>query len=99
MNIQNMMKQAQKLQQDMMKTKNEIDNKIFPGKYSFVEIEANGKKEILKIKIDKSIDLSGEDVEMLEDVLLVVINNTFKEIDKETEEKMGKFSNGLPGLF
>lgn len=99
MNIQNMMKQVQKVQQDMLKVKEEIDKKLFPGKYSFVEVEVNGKKEVLKINIDKDIKLEEDDLEMLEDILVVAINDAFKKVDKEIEEKMGKYGKGLPGLF
>jgi nucleoid-associated protein EbfC len=99
MNIQNMMKQAQKMQQDMINVQEEINKKIFPGKYSFVDVEVNGKKEILKIKIDSTFEMKKDDLEMLEDILLVAINNAFKNVDREVEEKMGKFSNGLPNIF
>lgn len=99
MNLQAMMQQAQKLQKDMMKAKQEVEEKIFNVKQSFVEVEANGKKEILKIKIDEKVSLEREDREMLEDMIVLAINEIFKEIDKETEQKMGKFGSGLSGLF
>jgi nucleoid-associated protein EbfC len=99
MNIQAMMKQAQKMQEEMIKIKEEIDKKIFPGKYSFVEIEVNGKKELLKVKIDRNMKLSADDLEMLEDMIVVAVNEAFKKVDKETEEKMGKFNTGLQGLM
>jgi DNA-binding YbaB/EbfC family protein len=99
MNLQAMMQQAQKLQKDMMKEKQQIEEKIFNYKQSFVEVEANGKKEILKIKIDKEASLEKDDLEMLEDMIVLAINETFKQIDKETEQRMGKFGSGLSGLF
>ena len=99
MNIQNMIKQAQKMQLDMSKIKEEIDKKIFPGKYLGVEVEVNGKKEILRINIDKNLTLNKEDIEVLEDMVMVAINNTFKLVDKEIEEKLGKVSGGLSSLF
>jgi DNA-binding YbaB/EbfC family protein len=99
MDIQNIMRQAQKLQQEMLKAKTEIDKKVFPGKYSFVEVEINGKKEILKIVIDKNVKLTTEDIEMLEDILVVALNDALKKVDAEVNEKLGKYSNGIPGLF
>lgn len=100
MNIQAMMKQAQKLQQDMMKTKEEIDKKIFPGKYSFVEVEVNGKKELLKVTIDKNTKLAdSEDIEMLEDMIVLAVNDAMKKVDAEMESKMGRFGSGLSGLM
>lgn len=100
MNIQAMMKQAQKLQQEMLKSKEEIDKKIFPGKYSLVEIEVNGKKEVLKINISKDFKVaSADDLEMLQDMIVLAINDAMKKVDIETAEKMGKYGSGLSGLI
>ncbi|MFA5407543.1 MAG: YbaB/EbfC family nucleoid-associated protein [Bacilli bacterium] len=99
MNIQAMMKQAQKMQQDMLKTKGEIDSKIFPGKYSFVEVEVNGKKELLKVMIDKNTKLDAEDIEMLQDIIVLAVNDALKKVDVELEMKMGKYGSGLQGLM
>lgn len=97
MNIQALMKQAQSLQKDMMKAKEEIDNTIFTGSNSFVTIKVNGKKEVLDIKIDTD-SVDKDDIEMLQDILMVALNNAFSEVDKVTEQKMSKYAN-IPGLF
>ncbi len=98
MNIQAMMKQAQKLQKDMMTAKEEIDRTEFEAKSSFVTVKANGKREILSIKIDTN-SIEKEDIEMLEDMVLVAVNDIMKQIEKTTENKMGKYTQGMPGLF
>ena len=98
MNIQAMMKQAQKIQKDMMSAKNEIDNKIYEGKYSFVTVKVKGTKEIVEIKIDNE-KIENDEIEMLQDILVVAIKDAMKKIDKETEEKLGKYTQGMPGLF
>ncbi len=98
MNIQAMMKQAQKMQKDMLKSKEEIDNTIFEGKSSFVSVEMKGNKELTKVKIDKEL-LDQEEIEMLEDMILVAVNEASKKVDQMTEEKMGKYTSGMPGLF
>lgn len=98
MNIQALMKQAQTLQKDMIKAKEEIDKMEFTSTKSFVTIVANGKKEVLKVSFDPSITIEKDDLEMLQDLIVVAINDVFHQIDKVTEEKMGKFSN-IPGLF
>lgn len=98
MNIQAMMKQAQKLQKDMMKEKEEIDNKIYEGKSSFVTVTVKGTKEVVNISIDND-SLDKEEIEMLQDMLVVAINDAMKQIDKDTENKMGKYTQGIPGLF
>ena len=98
MNIQAMMKQAQKLQKDMMNAKDEIDNTDFEITKSFVEVKAKGNKKIQSIKINME-SLEKDDVEVLEDLLQVAINELMDNIDKETEKKMGKYTQGMPGLF
>ena len=98
MNIQAMMKQAQKLQKDMMNAKAEIDKTEFEATSSFVKVRANGKREILEVKITTE-SLEKEDLEMLEDMILLAVNDANKKIDEFTEKKMGKFGNSMPGLF
>lgn len=98
MNIQAMMKQAQKLQKDMMEEKETIDKMIFEETNSFVTVKANGKKEILEVKIDNE-QLDKDDIEMLQDIIVVAINGAFKKIDAETEKRLGKYTQGMPGLF
>lgn len=97
MNIQALMKQAQSLQKDMMKAKEEIDNTLFTGSNSFVTVKVNGKKKVLNIKIDTD-SVDKDDIEMLQDILMVALNNAFSEVDKVTEQKMSKYAN-IPGLF
>lgn len=98
MNIQAMMKQAQKMQKDMLAAKEEIDKMVFEGKTSFVTVQVNGKKELVNITIDnESID--KDDIEMLQDMIVVAVNEAMKKVDEETEKKMGKFTQGMPGLF
>ena len=98
MNMQAMLKQAQNLQKNMMKEKEEIDNKEFVGTSSFVTVTIFGNKKIKNIKIDTDT-LEKEDIDMLQDMITVAINNAMTEIDKTTEEKMGKYTKGIPGLF
>ena len=98
MNIQAMMKQAQKLQKEMMKEKNKIDETIYEGKSSIVTAKLKGTKEIVEIKIE-SDNIEKDEIEMLQDMIMVAINDAMKKIDKDTEQKMGKFTQGMPGLF
>lgn len=98
MNIQAMMRQAQKMQKDMMNEKDTIDKMIFEGKSSMISVQMNGKKELLKVKIDAD-SLEKDDIEMIEDMLVVAVNNAAKQVDQETEKRMGKFTQGMLGLF
>lgn len=98
MNMQALMKEAQKMQKDMLKIEEEIENTTFEGENSFVKVKVNGKKELLSINFDNDFELSKEDLEMLQDVLVVAINNAFKKVDSLKEQKMSKYGN-IPGLF
>lgn len=98
MNIQAMMKQAQKLQSDMMKAKDEIDKMEFSSANGLVTVKINGKKEVLEVKIENDSDFSSDDLEMLQDMIVIATNDAMKQVDKVTEEKMGRFSS-IPGLF
>jgi len=98
MNMQAMMRQAQNIQKEMMKTIEEVDKKEFEGESGLVKIKTNGKKEILSIKIDKEAKIESDDIEMLEDMIVVAINNTFKKVDDYKENKLSKYGN-ISGLF
>ena len=97
MNMQAMLRQAQQMQKDMLKTKDEIDKTEFTGESSFVKVTLMGNKTVKQVEIDAE-SLDKDDVEALEDMLVVAINDAQKKIDAETEKKMGRFGN-IPGLF
>lgn len=98
MNMQAMLKQAQALQKDMMKAKEEIDKTDFVGESSLVKVTMKGTKEVIKVEINSDNSLDKDDLEMLEDMIVVAINDANKKVDKMTEQKMSKFGN-IPGLF
>jgi len=99
MNLQALMKQAQSMQKDMLKIKNEIDTMVFEGVSSFVKVSVNGKKEVLSIEIGDSAKDLLDDLSMLSDMIVVALNDAFKKVDKTIEQKMGKYSNMMPGLM
>lgn len=98
MNLQAMMKQAQKMQKDMMDTKKQIDETSFEVTKSFVTVVAKGNKKIESIKIDME-SLDKDEIEMVQDLIQVAINELMDKIDSEVEKKMGKYTQGMPGLF
>ena len=97
MNMQAMLKQAQALQKDMLKAKEEIDNTEFTGESSFVKVTLKGTKEVIKVEITAE-SLDADDIEALQDMILVAVNDASRKIDELTEKKMGKFSS-IPGMF
>lgn len=99
MNMQAMLRQAQKLQKDMMAEKEAINKMTFTGKSSIVEVVVNGNKEVLSVKINNEDNMDSDEIEMLQDMIVVAINDALKQVDEVTESKMGKYTQGMPGLF
>lgn len=97
MNIQSLMNQARKLQGELDKTTREIENKVFNYENENILVEITGKNAVSKIKIKNENIIN--DVEMLEDILTVAINNVLEQIKLEKDKKLGKYTNGLGGLF
>ena len=84
------------LQSEMMKEKKAIDETIFEGSSPLVTVKAYGNKKIESVSIN---DEAMSDKEMLEDMLLIAFNDVIDKIDKKIDEKMGKYTNGMSGLF
>ena len=99
MNPNAMMKQIQNLQKEVMKEQDKINNTIFTGESSLVKVEVKGTKELVSVKIDRETQVDSDDLEALEDMIVLAVNNAMKKIDKETENKLGKYTSGIPGLF
>lgn len=98
MNIQAMLKQAQKMQKEMMEEKTKLDSEEFIEENSNLKIIMTGDKKLKSIKI-KIENIQQDELEMLEDMILVAINKLNDTIDREIENKMGKYTKGMPGLF
>ena len=97
----NMMKQAQKLQEQMMALQEEVGKKKVEATAGggMVTVEANGKQEIVSIKIDPEV-VSKDDVQMLEDLILAASNEALRKSRELVTQEMGKLTGGLkiPGL-
>ena len=99
MNIQAMMKQAQKMQKDLMNKQAEIEKMEFETKQGFVTVKMNGKKEVVSLKIDLDADFKSDDKDILEDMIKIAINNTCKKIDQTIQDKMGALAGIIPGIM
>ena len=101
-NMQNLMRQAQKMQEEMEETAKLLDEWDVVGTAAneAVVVYMNAKKIIDGIELDPSV-VDPDDVEMLEDLILAAINDGYKKADEVYEEKMGKYGNmgGLGGLI
>ena len=98
MDMQQIMQQAQRMQRDITKKKEELDAMEFTGKSEWVEITFNGKKDVKAFKILKDGTIDNDDKEMLEDMILIAMKDAFSKIDKETENKLGQYAS-MSGLF
>src|SRR6056297_492537 len=102
MDMNKLMKQAQKMQAKMSEMQEELENKTYEATSGGGAVKAlvNGKKEVLDLQIDEDV-VDPEDVEMLEDLILAAINKAMSEATEELNEKMGQMTGGmnLPGMF
>ena len=100
--MNNLMKQAQKLQKEMEQAQKDLETKEFEASVGggAVVVKANGKKEIISINIKEEV-VDADDVEMLEDLVLSAVNEALKKAEEETANKMGKLTGGMniPGMF
>ena len=97
----NMMKEAQRLQQQMMAMQEEIGKRKVEATAGggMVTVEANGKQELLSIKIDPEV-INKDDAQMLEDLVLAACNEALRKSRELVTQEMGKLTGGLkiPGL-
>ena len=98
-NQANMMKQAQRMQQEFMKMQQELEstNFEFTAGGGAVKAVVSGTREFSQIVIDPEV-VDPEDVEMLQDLILTAVNGALKMADDKTSESMSKLQ-GFPGLF
>ncbi len=91
-NMQNIMKQAQKMQEEMQKTSELLDDWEIVGTSGgeAVVVYMNAKKNINGIELDESI-VDPDDIEMLEDLIMAAINDGYKKADEVYKEKMGAY--------
>lgn len=99
MNIQNLMREAKKMQKNLQKTQEELANTTYDGVSSLVSITLNGNKDVLSVKINIDESLDKEDIEMLEDMIVIAFQDASKKVDADKEKKLGKYGQGLTGLM
>ena len=99
MNMNALMQQAKRMQEQMLKAQEELEQAEVVGKAGgeMVTVVMNGKKEIKSIKLDKTA-VDPDDVEMLEDLIIVAINDASAKADEMSKDKMGPMGN-LGGLM
>mgnify|MGYP003484789156 CR=1 FL=1 len=101
-NMSNMLKQAQKMQQDLLKAQEELEEKNVEASVGggAVTVTVSGKKELVSIKIQPDV-IDPEDAEMLEDLICAAVNEGLRKADELASSAMGRITSGmnLPGMF
>ena len=98
MNINQLMKEAKKMQADIEKSQEELVSKEFEASAGggAINVKVSGNKEIKEIKIQKDV-VDPDDVEMLEDLILTCVNEALRKVDSAQAAQMGKYN--IPGLM
>ena len=98
----NMMKQAQKMQQEMLRMQEEMENKTWSATAGggMVTATVNGKHEVVDLKINPEA-VDPDDVEMLQDMIIAAVNEAMRTADAEAANNMSRLTGGmnLGGLF
>ncbi|AZS13155.1 YbaB/EbfC family nucleoid-associated protein [Paenibacillus lutimineralis] len=101
-NMNQMMKQVKKMQEQMLKAQEELATKTVDGSAGggVVTVEVNGHKKVLSVNI-KPEAVDPDDVEMLQDLILAAVNDALGKAEELANQDMGKFTGGMkiPGLF
>ena len=99
MNQAAMMKQAQKLQQEMLRMQQEQESKTFTAKAGggMVAATVNGKHELVDLQINPEA-VDPDDVDMLQDIIIAAVNEAMRTADSEAANNMSKLTGGLGGL-
>lgn len=98
-NMNNLMKQAQRMQRQMEEGQKELETREFTASAGggAVEVTVSGKKEVLKVKLTEEV-VDPEDIEMLQDLIVAATNEALKQADEANEAMMGKMTGGLGGF-
>ena len=99
MNVQQIMKQAQQMQERLQKQMADMRVEATSGG-GMVTVVVNGNKQIESLRIDPEV-VSKDDVEMLQDLIVAAINDAYRKVDDELSRQMGGLMGGLriPGMF
>lgn len=96
----NMMKQVQKMQQDMVKMQEELEAKEYTATAGGGAVSAtvSGKRQLLSIALDPEA-VDPEDLEMLQDLIVAAANEALRQAEEDMANGMKRFTGGMPGLF
>ncbi|MCR5221610.1 MAG: YbaB/EbfC family nucleoid-associated protein [Lachnospiraceae bacterium] len=95
-NMNNLMKQAQRMQRQMEESQKEMETREFTATAGggAVEVTVSGKKEVTKVTLKPEV-VDPEDIEMLEDLIMAAVNEAYRKVEEETQNAMSKFTGGM----
>lgn len=98
-NMNNLMKQAQKMQKQMEENQKALEEKEFTAASGggAVEVTISGKKEVTRVKLAEEV-VDPDDIEMLEDLIMAATNEALRQVEAESAALMSKMTGGLGGL-
>lgn len=98
-NMNNLMKQAQRMQRQMEEKQKELEEKQYSASAGggAVTVTVSGKKEVLSVKLSEEV-VDPDDIEMLEDLIMAATNEAFRKLDEESQSSMAKITGGMGGL-
>ena len=98
MNINQLMKEAKKMQADMEKSQEELASKDFEATAGggAISVKVSGDKQIKEIKLQKDI-VDPNDIEMLQDLIITCVNEALRKVDSAQAQQFGKYN--IPGMF
>ena len=98
-NMNNLMKQAQKMQRQMEEKQKELEEKQYSASAGggAVTVTVSGKKEVLSVKLSEEV-VDPDDIEMLEDLIMAATNEALRKVEEETNAVMSKLTGGLTGM-
>lgn len=99
-NMQQLMRQAQKMQQQMVELQEALDERTYEASAGggMVKATVSGKRELLSLEIDPQA-VDPDDVELLQDMILAAVNEALRDGEETREREMGKISGGMGGMF
>ena len=98
-NMNNLMKQAQRMKRQMEATTKELESKEFTASAGggAVEVTVSGKKEVLSVKLSEEV-VDPDDIEMLQDLIVAATNEALRKMEEESQSQMSKITGGLGGM-
>lgn len=98
-NMNNLMKQAQRMQKQMEEKTKEMETKEWEASVGggAVTVKVSGKKEITSVELSKEV-VDPDDIEMLQDLIMAAVNEAYRKMEEESSAVMGQITGGLSGL-